>query len=221
MRTGEKEEKSGSIRNIIAKNIIATERGGEIRSIGRWELTKLVNRIFASSGRNKLIGPENIKGQERSRGSNGIYSGNTSSACRGIKIFWFLHGLVMEALSRDGSSFRRESLGVVVRDGPVFSVCKSLLLFFRFYLGNYCSAFDQSAKLVILPFQPFVSSLFSLSLSPPSSSFFPFSFFFLYSFRTPQEIKVWQMNSRSCDVTIVSFLRLVRPFRSFIERITE
>lgn len=25
MRTGEKEEKSGSIRNIIAKNIIATE----------------------------------------------------------------------------------------------------------------------------------------------------------------------------------------------------
>lgn len=83
----------------------------------------------------------------------------------------------MEALSRDGSSFRRESLGVVVRDGPVFSVCKSLLLFFRFYLGNYCGAFDQSAKLVILPFQPFVSSLFSLSLP---SFLFLFSFLFFF-----------------------------------------
>lgn len=96
----------------------------------------------------------------------------------------------MEALSRDGSSFRRESLGVVVRDGPVFSVCKSLLLFFRFYLGNYCGAFDQSAKLVILPFQPFVSSLFSLSLSPPSSSFFPFSFFFIFVSNTARNKSV-------------------------------
>lgn len=96
----------------------------------------------------------------------------------------------MEALSRDGSSFRRESLGVVVRDGPVFSVCKSLLLFFRFYLGNYCGAFDQSAKLVILPFQPFVSSLFSLSLSPPSSSFFLFSFFFIFVSNTARNKSV-------------------------------
>lgn len=183
MRTGEKEEKSGSIRNIIAKNIIATERGGEIRSIGRWELTKLVNRIFASSGRNKLIGPENIKGQERSRGSNGIYSGNTSSACRGIKIFWFLHGLVMEALSRDGSSFRRESLGVVVRDGPVFSVCKSLLLFFSLLSRELLRCLrsigqTRNSTVSTIRFVPF----FSLSLSPPSSSFFPFSFFFYIRF---------------------------------------
>lgn len=84
----------------------------------------------------------------------------------------------MEALSRDGSSFRRESLGVVVRDGPVFSVCKSLLLFFRFYLGNYCGAFDQSAKLVILPFRSF-------RLFFPSP---PFSSLFLYSFRTRNKI---------------------------------
>lgn len=130
----------------------------------------------------------------------------------------------MEALSRDGSSFRRESLGVVVRDGPVFSVCKSLLLFFRFYLGNYCGAFDQSAKLVILPFQPFVSSLFSLSLSPSSSSFFLFSFFFIFVSNTARNKSVTnEFSIVRRDYRFFSSLGSPVPFvyRAYYNGITE
>lgn len=65
-----------------------------------------------------------IKEWNKVRTFNGIYSENTSSARRGIKIFWFLHGLVMEAFPQGGSSFRRESFGAAVADGQRF-VCKA------------------------------------------------------------------------------------------------
>ena len=142
---------------------------------------------YALSERNKLIGSEKYKGpretekqrerereRERSRRANGIYSGNTSSACRGIKIFWFLHGLVMEALSRDGSSFRRESFGVVVRDGQR-SVCKaffSLSFSLSRELLRYLRSTNETQP--ALPFRRFVSSLLIerhslvLLLLPPS-----------------------------------------------------
>jgi len=50
---------------------------------------------------------------------------------RGIKIFRFLHGLVMEALSRNGSSFWREWFDSAVRDAH-YSARKA------FFLSSAC-----------------------------------------------------------------------------------
>lgn len=84
----------------------------------------------------------------------------------------------MEALSRDGSSFRRESLGVVVRDGPVFSVCKSLLLFFSLLSRELLRCLrsigqTRNSTVSTIRFVPF----FSLSLP---SFLFLFSFLFFF-----------------------------------------
>lgn len=97
-----------------------------------------------------------------------------SRACEGIKIFRFLHGLVMEALSGDIEALSREGWFDVGSEGcrcPLFCLEKLLLLPFLYLLSVLCYLRPYRIGWMSFPYTRFYIFIRSLkkNLSIPNS----------------------------------------------------